>query len=383
MDNLSGTLSSSMPGLVVNSNTTSWDNIDPNDEGLALSSFSMSANSSIINGSVSNFEITLSNDQGFNQKVNFSLQVGNVSVTDPLGPDTHGYYIYDQGDTEYEFAPSYDWIEIDPGYGGDGYDLGLNDNGNGIYNNSITTVDLPFPFTFYGVEYNELTICTNGWISFGESNMESFRNYELPGAGGPSPMVAVFWDDLKTTNGGDVFAYTSQNNDYYIVEWSDVRTYNNNSIESFQVILYNTGDQTPTGDDEMLMQYKEFNNTSTGSYPVGNWDAVVHGAYCSIGLENHLGTIGLEYTFNNQYPTAARTLSDNSALFITTRTPFVFALGDVNMDDLVNVLDVVLVIQHILEEIEIDPASIYLADINQDGVIDVLDIVSIIGIILE
>ena len=155
VDNLSGTLSSSMPGLVVNSNTTSWDNIDPNDEGFALSSFSMSANSSIINGSVSNFEITLSNDQGFNQKVNFSLQVGNVSVTDPLGPDTHGYYIYDQGDTEYEFAPSYDWIEIDPGYGGDGYDLGLNDNGNGIYNNSITTVDLPFPFTFYGVDYNE------------------------------------------------------------------------------------------------------------------------------------------------------------------------------------------------------------------------------------
>ena len=213
--------------------------------------------------------------------------------------------------------------------------------------------------------------------------MESFRNYELPGAGGPSPMIAAFWDDLKTTSGGDVFAYTSPNNDYYIVEWSDLRTYNNNSLESFQVILYNTGEQTPTGDDEMLMQFKEFNNTSTGSYPVGNWDAVVHGAYCSVGLENHLGTIGLEYTFNNQYPAAARTLSDNSALFVTTRTPFVFSLGDVNMDDLVNVLDVVMVIQHILEETLIDPSSIYLADINQDGLIDVLDIVGIISIILE
>ena len=167
----------------------------------------------------------------------------------------------------------------------------MNDNGNGEYSNSISTVPLPFPFTFYGIEYDEITICSNGWITFGETNMESFRNYELPGAGGPSPMVAVFWDDLKTTSGGDVFAYSSPNNDYYIIEWSDMRTFNSNSIESFQLILYNTSDQTPTGDGEMLMQYKEFNNTSTGSYPVGNWDAVIHGAYCSVGLENHDGTI--------------------------------------------------------------------------------------------
>ena len=89
----------------------------------------------------------------------------------------------------------------------------------------------------------------------------------------------------------------------------------------------------------MLMQYKEFNNTSTGSYPVGNWDAVIHGAYCSVGIEDHSGHVGLEYTFNNQYPSAARTLSDNSALFITTRTPLVTILGDINMDDLVNILD--------------------------------------------
>ena len=31
----------------------------------------------------------------------------------------------------------------------------------------------------------------------GQTNMESFRNYQIPGVGGPSPMIAVFWDDLK------------------------------------------------------------------------------------------------------------------------------------------------------------------------------------------
>jgi fibronectin type 3 domain-containing protein len=44
-----------------------------------------------------------------------------------------------------------------------------------------------------------------------------------------------------------------------------------------------------------------------------------HGNFCTIGIEDHTETIGLEYTFNNSYPTAAATLSDESALFISTR----------------------------------------------------------------
>ena len=38
-------------------------------------------------------------------------------------------------------------------------------------------------------------------------------------------MVAVFWDDLMTTGGGDVITYYDQLNDYFVVEWSDVRTF--------------------------------------------------------------------------------------------------------------------------------------------------------------
>ena len=58
------------------------------------------------------------------------LQVGEVSVTDPLGPDSYGYYIYDEGDLEYEFAPTYDWIEIDPDLGGDGGIVAIDNKGN-------------------------------------------------------------------------------------------------------------------------------------------------------------------------------------------------------------------------------------------------------------
>ena len=48
------------------------------------------------------------------------LQIGIPTVNDPVGPDSHGYYIYDSGDIGYVLSPSYNWIEIDDRYGGDG-----------------------------------------------------------------------------------------------------------------------------------------------------------------------------------------------------------------------------------------------------------------------
>ena len=132
-----------------------------------------------------------------------------------------------------------------------------------------------------------------------------------------------------TTGGGDVITYYDQLNDYFVVEWSDVRTFYNNTLESFQVILYNTDSQTVTGDDEIKIQFKEFNNNSVGDYPVGNYEgAVIHGQYCTVGIENHLSTDGLQYTYNNTYHPSSMPLSDETALFITTGNPYLYAASD-------------------------------------------------------
>jgi hypothetical protein len=292
----------------------------------------VTANNNITNGTIISIPIELTTSAGYFSSEIITFQIGEVSVNDPLGPDLYGYYIYDQND-DYELAPDYDWLEIDPGYGGLGEEVGgISDNGDNSDDTSI--VDLPFDFTFYGVEYDKLSICSNGWISFGETDMASFRNYTLPGPGGPSPIVAVFWDDLMTTGNGDVYTYYNQLNDYFVVEWSDVRTFYGNSLESFQVILYNTGMQTLTGDDEIKLQYKEFNNNSVGDYPVGNYDgAVVHGQYSTIGIENHLANDGLQYTYNNVYPEAAMPLSDGTALFITTGNPYLYASPNLSLNE--------------------------------------------------
>ena len=353
--------------------------ISPGQTVQSNSSVDVLINGNAINGSSLSINANITSSNGYDSSSAFNIQVGSVASTDPLGPDEYGYYIYDSTDLGYNLAPIYDWIEIDNDFGGSGINLNLSDNGDGNnISNSLAVIDLPFDFTFYGITYDKITVNTNGWIAFGESTLESFRNYPIPGAGGPSPMLAAFWDDLKTTGNAEVYKYIGEN--FVIIEWSEMRTYNNNSTETFQVILFDNTNLTPTGDNEILIQYKDFNNTSSGN--LSGWGNT-HGGYSTIGIENHLSTIGLQYTFNNEYPTAAAPLSDQTAIFITTRNPIETLMGDSNQDGEVNVLDVVLIVNHILV-IELLPSmGIYISDIDGDGNITILDVIQVIQVILE
>ena len=151
----------------------------------------------------------------------YSFDLGQVNSHSPLGPDQYGYYIYDHLDMAYQDAPTYDWIEIDPTLSGNGTIL-INLDDNGDNQDDVTFVNVPFDFKFYGEEYEQISISSNGWIKPGLTNQSSFRNWRLPGAGGPSPMIAAFWDDLRTDNGRICVDYDTDNH-WYIIEWSSVR----------------------------------------------------------------------------------------------------------------------------------------------------------------
>ncbi len=335
IDNFSINILSSDSMIEVESSIMNFDKLAQN-ENLYLDGFNVNFNSNIINGSLVPLDLYITMSDGSVRKISFNITAGEQRLEDPVGPDAYGYYIYDNNDTDYDIAPEYNWIEIAEDLGDQ---LALVDYGNGNYSGSYTysseIIELPFVFTFYGVDYNKIIVNTNGWISFGDYKMYSFRNYPIPGAGGPSPMIAAFWDDLKTGSGGYVHYYES--NEKVIIQWDDMRTYDNNGAyrETFQLILYNKElfSPTVTGDSEIKIQYQEFNNTSDGYYPNGG--TPTHGCYSTIGIENHLGDIGLQYTFNNIYPAAASRLEDGSAIFITTgRLPKVdLSIDNVSFQD--------------------------------------------------
>ncbi|MDD3534808.1 MAG: C25 family cysteine peptidase [Candidatus Cloacimonetes bacterium] len=254
---------------------------------------------------------------GFEQIVPFNLEIGTVSQQHPLGPDSYGYVIYDWTDTAYSEAPVYEWVEIAPNAGGMGTALAINDpytstEGDQVGAQSLAVVNLPFAFQFYGRLYDVITVCSNGFIALGETGNAEFRNFRLPGAMGPSPMIAPFWDDLATHSGSSISYWFDRPNRRFIVEWYNMRNgYNGSSPETFQVILYDQNYYySSLGDGPIKFQYHTFNNVDAQS---GNR----HGNYSTIGIEDHSGTRGLEYTFNNIYPTAAAPLSSGKALYIT------------------------------------------------------------------
>jgi Peptidase family C25/Propeptide_C25/HYDIN/CFA65/VesB-like, Ig-like domain/FlgD Ig-like domain len=292
----------------------------------ATNSFNISASNQIIPGSQINLELQLYNATGYDNTIIVAVEIGNVDPTDPLGPDAYGYYCFDSSDATYSSAPVYDWIEINSL----GTSLPLNDNGQ---TGDVTDIsNLPFIFQFYGEIYNSISVCSNGWITPGHTDNTSFMNWHIPGPQGPIPMIAAFWDDLET---GNVYYYYDSNDHVFIIEWDDMENQHVAVEETFQIIIYDSAFYpTATGDNEIKIQYKEFNNVDAGSYPAN------HGQYCTIGIEDHTSTRGLEYTYNNQYPNAATVLQDQTAIKFTTngggtQEPPEMVLGQTSFDFIV------------------------------------------------
>ncbi len=287
--------------------------------------FVLSCSSQLIPGEYINFAMRLYNANGYEEIETFNLMVGSPTLTDPLGPDAYGYICYDDGDLSYEDHPTYNWIELHPTLG---TNIGLNDSGND--DDATMTVTLPFSFRFYGVSYSQASICSNGWLTFGATTQSGFRNFPLPGAMGPSPIIAAFWDDLKLmnsggTNGvGKLYTYYNSTEHYFVVEWYKAQNYANNAEETFQIILYDPiYYPTLLGDAPIKIQYKTISNIDTNSEPSA------HSAYATMGIQDHTASVGLQYSYNNIYPSTAKTITNGTAI-LYTGLPMVFNTAHLN-----------------------------------------------------
>jgi hypothetical protein len=262
-------------------------------------------------------------DNGYSTLSFYNLTAGTAGNTSPTGPDAYGYYAYESFDAGFGQTPIYQWVEIDPLLGGQAELFPVMDDGS-------RTVNLPFSFRFYGQEYDQITLCSNGWLSFGATGMFDFYNQYIPAALGPDAMVAGYWDDLKgmktgVDNEGNgifndmrVLYWHDAANNRYIVQWNDAyNQYNidlmqNASLEKFQIILYPQAGR----DGDIVVQYHTVDNPGTTTN------------YCTVGIENHTQTIGLEYTHGNMYPVTATTLQSGLAIKFTTIAPDTYVSND-------------------------------------------------------
>jgi hypothetical protein len=314
MDNVSATLISRYSLVSVMDGSGSFGNIAVG--GTATSGatdFSLRANSVTYPGSMANLLLVLTTPGGFVDSVGFSLPVGVATVTDPSGPDPFGYVAYDNVDTEYEWSRTYDWTDISST--GTRLTHASADPGEQLPTGQTNSdvVELPFEFMFYGETYDSLTVCSNGWAAFGsQAHLDVFRNYPIPGQQAPEALLAVFWDDLKTSGAGDgVWFFHDETNHKFIVEWNAGGGYPSYSTTlDFQIVLLDPAFYpTEDGNGIVIFQYATAQSVNQdGSEAPGE----------TIGIQAPRALIGLQYRFALQNAAGANGLGNTRAITITT-----------------------------------------------------------------
>ncbi|MEC7735815.1 MAG: C25 family cysteine peptidase [Candidatus Neomarinimicrobiota bacterium] len=232
----------------------------------------------------------------------------------PVAPTHYGYWAYDDTDTGFDHTPVFNWVELDPAHGGS----------NGTYyqldDDDHVDIELPFVFKYHGIDYQEITVSSNGWTSFEPCYIDYFWNMSIPMYMGPKAMLAPFSDDLETidSNGdGDidvwihVFTWYDDANGRFVIEWSRaLNGYDETTEETFEVILYDQNAlQTESGNGVIDFQYLEIEDV----------DATKN--YSTVGIESPEKNYGLQYVFNNVYAPGAAPLENERAIRFTTEAP--------------------------------------------------------------
>ena len=102
------------------------------------------------------------------------------------------------------------------------------------------SIPLGFNFSFYCNSYNSLRISSNGFVTFGNATATGFSPQTLPNASNPNNLIALAWTDLNPSLGGEI-SYLSDGvapNRRFIVNFHEVPTVNNTSLQTVQLILY-------------------------------------------------------------------------------------------------------------------------------------------------
>ena len=167
--------------------------------------------------------------------------VWSGSVVDPYGEAT------------------YAWVDIDAV----GTDPGLGDDDNqGPYN-------LGFTFNYFGNNYNQVRICSNGWLSFTSTSTLRLPG-SIPSVSDPNNALYVLWNDFDPTAAGAVKYYADAATNSFIVSWLGVPLWGGEDPFTYQVVIKNTG--------EVIFNYQIIPDQSISL----------------IGVENATGTMGIQ-----------------------------------------------------------------------------------------
>lgn len=157
-------------------------------------------------------------------------------------------------------------------------------------------------FPFFGGNYNDVWVCSNGWISFMSTTSTAYSNTSMPNSGAPNFMVAPFWDDLINKSGSSLKfeKRTVGANEVMVIQWTNWETTSYSGTLTFQIQLWDNGD--------IVTAYRDAAPADpTSSSAVTNYA----GSSATIGLEDS-GVSGSQYV---QFSSSSSTVGGQSTVY--------------------------------------------------------------------
>jgi hypothetical protein len=192
-------------------------------------------------------------------------------------------------------ANSRGWIEYYWGWPLHGYYwIEATQPANITGDNDGTWLQLRDTLLFYGVEYDKIWVCSNGFICLNKTYTNPSPQ-SIPNKQEPNPVIAVFWRDLHPENGGSITYEENIEFDvgsYFVVSWNNVPDSEGNP-QTFQVLICNRCGWGATDyHNTIYFQYKNI----TKNCPT------------SIGIEDQLGDRGESLDLNDVHNELCRSL---------------------------------------------------------------------------
>lgn len=109
--------------------------------------------------------------------------------------------------------PTYEWVEIRPGFDGLGYDLYV-----GTYSD---VSNIGGTFNYFGTDYTSLRVYGDGVIAFDQSAQINYFWPELGNPAAPNALVAPYWIDLAPgyNSGESAWFWYDDTNNRAVVQW--------------------------------------------------------------------------------------------------------------------------------------------------------------------
>ncbi len=273
---ITGTLSSDDPYVTLTQIDADYPDLGQLESGVGVPPYQLEVDPLCPVGHVVVCDLLLNADGGYSTDGSVTVMVGDLKAA-PTGPDTYGYWAYDQLDLP---GPEYHWFEIAPAAGGPGILNGPTGDDTPV------TLNLPFTFRYYGNDYSQVTISPNGWLAMGSTTSTDYTNSGIPDSDGPAAMVAAFWRDLNPTYGGtEICTYNDTASHRFLVEWYQIAHYGDSGTrETFQVALYDPAYAAmPSGDGKIRVEYAQVTAPGDATFGIESPDEADGIQFCYAG----------------------------------------------------------------------------------------------------